>query len=203
MNDNLNIIITGIGGQGTVSIGHILGKAFNQEGYSFLAAETHGMSQRGGSVVFHLRLGEVKAPIIGKGMADIIISGEPMEALRVIDYLKPGGIVITNTHGILSPVAAQLGMKYPSLDDILNHIKEWPSKLYSIDTGKIASELNLKRGENLILLGAFLQLGLVSMESSVIENMIISRWPQFKEDNLKALNAGYEFIKNYKEELIV
>ena len=91
----LNIIITGIGGQGTVSIGHLLGKMFHQADMNIVAAETHGMSQRGGSVIFHLRVGKSYAPIIPLGQADIIISGEPMEALRVIEYLKPNGIVIS------------------------------------------------------------------------------------------------------------
>ncbi len=194
MNEKLNIIITGIGGQGTVSIGHILGKIFTEVGYAVVAAETHGMSQRGGSVVFHLRVGKNFGPIIPKGQADIVISGEPMEALRVIDYLKPNGIVISNTHGILSPVAANLGQKYPDVDKIFDTIREWPAELHIIDTGALAEKLGLSQGENLILMGAFLKLGLIPLDKEYVEDMIKARWPKFAESNMKALYAGYEAI---------
>ncbi|MCY3413551.1 MAG: indolepyruvate oxidoreductase subunit beta [Candidatus Heimdallarchaeota archaeon] len=189
-----NIIITGIGGQGTVSIGHILGNIFHEVGYQIIAAETHGMSQRGGSVVFHLRVGNNYGTIIPKGMADVIISGEPMEALRVIEYLKPNGHIITNTHGILSPVAVNLGMKYPKVDAILQKLEEWPAKVYNVNTGKLAEDLKISRGENLILMGAFLRLGLLELDTKLVEDIIQKRWPKFVETNLKALRAGYDII---------
>jgi len=195
MNETLNIIITGIGGQGTVSIGHILGKIFTDVGYHVVAAETHGMSQRGGSVVFHLRIGKNYGPIIPKGQADVIISGEPMESLRVIDYLKPNGIVISNTHGILSPVAANLGQTYPSVEKIFETVREWPAALHIIDTGNIAKELGITQGENLILMGAFLKLSLIDLDTSYVEETIKARWPKFAENNMKALHAGYMQIE--------
>lgn len=198
-NTRFNIIITGIGGQGTVSIGHILGKIFNKVGYKVVAAETHGMSQRGGSVVFHLRVGNIFGPIIPKGRADIIISGEPMEAMRVIEYLKPDGYVITNTYGILSPIAANLGMKYPEVSKLIDQLENWPATVFPMDTEGIAKKLEITRGENLILMGAFLKLGLLALDEEVVEKEIIKRWPKAAEQNIKALRAGYEFIETYEQ----
>ncbi len=190
----MNIIITGVGGQGTVSLGHLIGNIAHNSGLRMIAAETHGMSQRGGSVIFHLKIGDERSPLIAKGQADVIISGEPMEALRVLEFLKPNGVVITNTHTILSPVAVQLGMNYPDILDIYRVIEEWPAKLYTLNTGEIIRRLDIPRGENLVLLGVFMKLGIFQVSADTVEQMIINRWPKFAENNLKALHAGYDVL---------
>lgn len=192
----MKIIITGVGGQGTVSLGHLIGNIAHENGLNVVAAETHGMSQRGGSVVFHLKIGEEKSPLVAKGQADVIISGEPMEALRVLEYLKPNGVVITNTHVILSPVAVQLGMTYPNILDIYNSIENWPSELYTLNTGEIIDKLEIARGENLVLLGVFMSLGIFQVDRETVEKRIVEKWPKFAENNLKAINAGYNLLNH-------
>ncbi len=189
-----NVIITGIGGQGTVSVGHLLGKIFHEAGKNVVAAETHGMSQRGGSVVFHLRVGKTFAPIIPRGTADVIIAGEPMEALRVLDYLKPDGVILTNTYGILSPVALQLGMNYPHLDELLDELRSWPAKVIPIDIAEITRDVEVGKGDNLILLGAFTKLGLIDLDEDIVKKIIKQRWPKVVDINIKALELGYSII---------
>ncbi len=147
-------ILAGVGGQGTLSVGHILVQSAVEEGHQVIASETHGMSQRGGSVIFHYRLGEISASLVPKGQSELILSGEPMEALRFLDFLKPNGTVVTSDHGMLSPVAAQGGATYPALDEVWKAIKEWPAKLYVVSANKIASELGAPLAGNMVLLGA-------------------------------------------------
>lgn len=197
-----NVIITGIGGQGTVSVGHLLGKIFHEAGKNLVAAETHGMSQRGGSVVFHLRIGKTFAPIITRGTADVIIAGEPMEALRVLDYLKPNGVILTNTHGILSPVALQLGMKYPHLDELLDELKAWPAKVVPIDIAEVTRDVDVGKGDNLILLGAFTKLGLIDLDEKTVEKVVSQRWPKVIDINLTALKIGYSIIERSQDILV-
>ncbi|MCE7737510.1 MAG: indolepyruvate oxidoreductase subunit beta, partial [Candidatus Heimdallarchaeota archaeon] len=180
----VDIIIVGVGGQGMISIGHLIAKACLELDIKFVSAETHGMSQRGGSVIFHFRIGDKTAPIVTKGQADVIISGEPMETLRYIDYLKPNGLVITNNRVINSPVNLQLGIEYPELDKLFDSIEEWPSKLFVIDAQRYAFELGMPQSENVILLGALLALGNLPITIEKMEEVITNRWPRVAETNI-------------------
>lgn len=192
-----DIIVTGIGGQGTVSLGHLLAETLTELDIEFVAAETHGMSQRGGSVIFHLRIGDEKrSPLIETQKADCIIAGEPMEALRALEYLKPDGLVISDTHGILSPVATQMGFTYPEMNEIVEKIKSYTDNYFPIDATKMAQDLGSEKITNIILLGALLSFNIVPVSYEVIVNKIISRWPRFKELNLSAFEAGYNHFSD-------
>lgn len=187
----IDVLISGVGGQGTVSIGHILGEVCNEIGLVFVASETHGMSQRGGSVVFHFRIGRDKSPLIPLGNADIIIAGEPMEALRVVNYLKPNGTVISSTKTILSPVARQLGISYPDLDDIWKSIENWPASLIKIDIEKL-EQVYGKFKENMVLLGLFIRLiEIEGLDYDTVLDIISRKWPQYTSLNAKSLDLGY------------
>jgi len=190
----LDVVIVGVGGQGTVSIGHLLGKACLKMNIPFVSSETHGMSQRGGSVIFHFRLGNKTAPLIPKGKADVIIAGEPMEALRFIEYLKPNGIILSNTQTIISPVALQLGMKYPKMELIWDKLRKWPSTLHKIDTSEIAKSIGMIQSSNIVLLGAFIGLNVIPVDLDTIAQIISERWPKVSQFNRKALLAGYNAI---------
>jgi indolepyruvate ferredoxin oxidoreductase beta subunit len=192
----LNVVISGVGGQCTVSVGHILSQACLELNIPFVASETHGMSQRGGSVVFHLRIcRSVVAPVIGKGQADIILAGEPMEALRVLEFLKPNGMVITSTYGILSPISNQLGQKYPDLEKIYHEITHWPAHLFSVETERIVKEIGNEKVTNIILLGKLLAMDEFPITLDQIKELVGRRWPKVKEDNVKALEIGHELAE--------
>lgn len=194
----VDFLIVGVGGQGMISIGHLVAKACLESGIDFVSAETHGMSQRGGSVIFHFRIGDKKAPIIPKGEADVILSGEPMEALRYIDFLKPDGLVISSNRMIVSPVAIQLGIEYPDITKIWKNIEEWPSQLYKINSNELAIQLGMQQSENIILLGALIAARKLPIKFDKMEEVISNRWPRFKEKNIIALNLGKEIITRNK-----
>lgn len=120
----IDLLITGVGGQGAILASDIIGKAAVVSGIPIRAAETHGMAQRGGSVVNHIRLGSDFGSMIPKKGADIMLALEPMEAVRYLDFLKDGGVIIVNTQPII-PVTVTSGMaKYPDVQEILDTLSE-------------------------------------------------------------------------------
>ncbi|MHA2502389.1 MAG: indolepyruvate oxidoreductase subunit beta [Candidatus Kariarchaeaceae archaeon] len=193
--NSVDIIVTGIGGQGTVSLGHLLAETLNDMGIPFVAAETHGMSQRGGSVIFHLRIGSSKySPLIEEQTADCIIAGEPMEALRALHYLAPDGLLITDTRSILSPVARQLGQTYPEIELIFERLESYTNHLYKIPATDAATALGELKTANIILLGALLELGILPLSYDLVADKIGTKWPKYIDLNHKALDRGRKLV---------
>ncbi|MDD2362738.1 MAG: indolepyruvate oxidoreductase subunit beta [Oscillospiraceae bacterium] len=147
-----NIMIVGVGGQGTLLASKLMGKAFVEKEFDVKVSEVHGMSQRGGSVVTYVRYGEkVFSPVIEKGEADIIIAFEQLEAARWLPYLKPGGILISNTQKI-DPMPVIMGNSaYP--DKILPTIREKGVQVIEIDAMALATAAGSPRATNIVLLG--------------------------------------------------
>jgi indolepyruvate ferredoxin oxidoreductase beta subunit len=147
-----NILIVGVGGQGTLLASKVLGTLALSAGYDVKVSELHGMAQRGGSVVTHVRFGDaVYAPLIDQGGADIILAFEKLEAARYLNYLKPGGTVIVNDHEIL-PMPVILGAAaYP--DDVMETLKANAGAVYAVDAAKLAAECGNPRAMNVVLLG--------------------------------------------------
>jgi indolepyruvate ferredoxin oxidoreductase beta subunit len=148
-----NILIVGVGGQGTLLASKVLGMLALSAGYDVKVSELHGMAQRGGSVVTHVRFGDaVHAPLIDQGGADIILAFEKLEAARYLNYLKPGGTVIVNDHEIL-PMPVILGAAaYP--DDVMDILKANAGAVYAVDAGELANACGNPRTMNVVLLGA-------------------------------------------------
>jgi indolepyruvate ferredoxin oxidoreductase beta subunit len=144
-----NLILAGVGGQGILSIAFVIDQASLAEGLYFLQAEVHGMSQRGGGVQSHLRLSDTKiySPLIPQGEADLILSVEPLEALRYFSYLKPRGTVISSRSPYLNIP------DYPPLEDIYREIKKFPASLL-LEADRLAKEAGSLRAENMVVLGA-------------------------------------------------
>lgn len=149
-----NIMIVGVGGQGTLLASKLLGYVLLNKGYDVKVSEVHGMSQRGGSVTTYIRYGEhVSSPVIEKGEADIIISFEQLEAARWLEYLKPGGTIITNTQKI-DPMPVITGaMEYP--DDIVGKMEKTGAKVDAQDFLAIAEEAGNAKAVNICLMGRF------------------------------------------------
>ncbi len=184
-----NIMIVGVGGQGTLLASKIMGDLYVSEGYDVKVSEVHGMSQRGGSVVTYVRYGEnVASPIIDLGQADIILSFEKLEALRWLPYLKKGGLVITNT-GEIPPMPVITGAaSYP--DKIEEKIENAGAKLVCVDATSIAKKAGIERAVNVALIGVFAKhsgIGLDKWEES-LKNCVKA---QFLEKNLDALRLGF------------
>lgn len=147
-----NIMIVGVGGQGTLLASKLLGKLLLTKGYDVKVSEVHGMSQRGGSVVTYVRYGDkVYSPIIDKGEADIIISFELLEAARWTEYLKNDGIIITNTQKI-NPMPVITGAaEYPNA--LEEKIAELGIKLDALDALSLAEKAGTSKAVNLVLMG--------------------------------------------------
>lgn len=149
----LDLLITGVGGQGAILASDIIGQAAVISGLPIRAAETHGMAQRGGSVVNHIRLGSDLGSMIPKKGADIMLSLEPMEAVRYLDFLKDGGVIIVNTQPII-PVTVTSGLaKYPDVQEILDTLSEkYIVKAFNAD--KLAYEAGSRLAMNVAMVGA-------------------------------------------------
>lgn len=144
-----DIILAGVGGQGIISIAYVIASAALEEGLELKQAEVHGMSQRGGAVQSHLRLSRehIWSDLIPRGEADLLLSVEPLEALRYIDYLRPDGTIISSRAPFINI------RDYPDLETLLSKIREIPRHLI-IDSEKLAREAGSSRTQNMVLLGA-------------------------------------------------
>lgn len=147
-----NIMIVGVGGQGTLLASRVLGSVIISQGYDVKVSEVHGMSQRGGSVVTYVKYGDkVNAPIIDKGEADFIISFEMLEAARWTEYLKNGGKLITNTQQI-NPMPVIAGAaEYPA--ELAETIKSKGIDLIAVDALSLAEQAGTAKAVNIVLLG--------------------------------------------------
>jgi len=153
--DVKNILLVGVGGQGTILIGKILASGLLSAGYDVKMSEVHGMSQRGGSVSNQVRFGErVHSPLIEKGKADILVSFEMMEALRWIQYLNPTGMVVVNDYRIPSAPVLEGKVNYP--ENILNTLKGLANTAV-IKAAEIAEKLGNSKTMNIVLLGALVK----------------------------------------------
>ena len=191
-----DIILSGVGGQGILSIATVIGAAALKEGLHIKQAEVHGMSQRGGDVQSNLRISsdEILSDLIPQGAADIIISLEPMEALRYLPWLSTGGWVITNT-------APRVNIPdYPDADTLGREIASLPHSV-ALDVDAIARQAASPRAANIVLLGAaapFLGLDADKFEAG-IRSIFARKGEQIVEMNLKAFRAGYEYAQKHRK----
>ena len=147
-----NIMIVGVGGQGTLLAGKLLGCVFMAQGYDVKVSEVHGMSQRGGSVVTYVRFGEkVYSPVIDKGEADIIVSFEKLEAARWLEYLKPGGQIITNTQEVEPMPVITGAAQYP--EELVEKMQAAGAKVDAKDFLAIAESAGSAKAVNIALMG--------------------------------------------------
>ncbi len=184
-----DILIVGVGGQGTLLASRILGKFAFLKGLDVKLSEVHGMSQRGGSVVTHVKMADkVNSPIVARGEADVILSFEKLEAARYLDFLKEGGIVVTNVQEIL-PMPVITGAKeYPS--DCLENIKKAGIKVVEKDALSLAEKAGSSKAVNVVMLGALTKyLGLD--KAAMLEALKATVPAKFLEMNLKAFEYGY------------
>ncbi|NPV85958.1 MAG: indolepyruvate oxidoreductase subunit beta [Anaerolineae bacterium] len=151
----VNFLLTGVGGQGTILASNVIAEVGIGAGLDAKQAEVHGMSQRGGSVTSQVRWApKVFSPLIAKGDSDILIAFEKLEAVRFIDYIKPGGLALINDHCI-APITVSAGnAEYPDDQTIHATIARYTSNAYWVQGQKIALELGNPRVTNVVLLGA-------------------------------------------------
>lgn len=185
-----DIILAGVGGQGILSIAAVIGEAALEDGLYMKQSEVHGMSQRGGDVQSHLRISDkpVASDLIPSGNADIIISLEPMEALRYLPYLKKDGWIVTNSKPFENIP------NYPEIEKVMNEYDKLPHKII-LEVEQIAKDLGAPRASNVVLLGAaspFIGIGFDKLENG-IRSIFGRKGEEIVTTNLKALNAGKQY----------
>lgn len=182
-----DIILAGVGGQGILSIAFVVDNAALKEGLNVKQAEVHGMAQRGGAVQSHLRLssGRIWSDLIPRGGADLILSVEPLEALRYLDFLKPDGRIIASSNPFVNIP------DYPDRDEVLAKIKKVPGSLV-VDSEKLAKDAGASRAQNTVMLGAASKHLIVAEESlkHFIRALFEKRGERILEANLKAFSLG-------------
>jgi indolepyruvate ferredoxin oxidoreductase beta subunit len=190
-----DIILAGVGGQGILSIAATIGLAAVKKNLFLKQSEVHGMSQRGGDVQSHLRLSdsEIHSDLIPDGHADLIISVEPMEALRYLPWLSPGGWIVTSSEPYVNIP------DYPGIDEIMSELRKAGNTIV-LDADSIARDLGSSRSGNMVILGAassFISLPFDSLEDAV-RQLFMRKGEEVVDLNLKALRAGRDAAGSQK-----
>lgn len=192
----IDIILAGVGGQGILSIATIIGYAALESGMYLKQAEVHGMSQRGGDVQSHLRISDkpIHSDLVAKGKADLILSVEPMEALRYMPYLAKDGWMVTNSAPFINIP------DYPEKEDVYAEIKKLDNHVL-VDAAQKASDIGSKRSMNMVILGAaatHMDLPFELLEKG-IDFLFGKKGEAIVQKNIEALRAGKELAENYKK----
>ncbi|MBR3367309.1 MAG: indolepyruvate oxidoreductase subunit beta [Lachnospiraceae bacterium] len=188
---NKNILLCGVGGQGTILASRLIASAAMAKGIPIKTAETIGMAQRGGSVFSHVRIGEgANAPLIAKGDVDLIIGFEPGETVRQLPFLRKGGAVVVSRRAVM-PVSAMIGQSSYDAEAMIRYLEEHVEHLTVVDADRAAEELGSARTLNVVLLGAALASGELGLTEEDLEGAIRERVPErFRDLNMRALAWG-------------
>lgn len=182
-----NIILSGVGGQGILTIAAVLDTAALDQNMYVKQAEVHGMSQRGGAVQSHVRISDkpIFSDLIPLGRADMIISVEPMELLRYLPYLKPEGWLLTDSHPFIN------NKSYPEISTLLKEIESYPNNII-VNATEIAKNIGNSKAANMVLLGAASTLLPISEESlkKAINTLFQRKSERIIKLNIEAFNAG-------------
>ncbi len=192
----LDMVFSGIGGQGIVVLSDIYCEAALLDGFDVAKAEVHGMAQRGGSIVAYARIGEkVETPLIELGRADVILGFEVLETARVLPMLKRGGTVIVNKKYIPPNCAVQVTTEVKKSEDLIGLVQNKASKVYEVDGAGIAAKLGNALVVNTVLLGALSALPENPVKPDSYKKALSERFKaKYVDLNLKAFQAGRESV---------
>ena len=193
--------MTGVGGQGIVKAGQIIGRAVTSFGLNAVMSEIHGMSQRGGIVGVDLRIGNVYGPIIPNGVADLLIGFEAAETVRALNRIGKNTTILMSTEKIF-PVSVSLGdFSYPDTDEIGSRLKERGARLYMIDAPRLAVEAGNFQSTNVVLVGAAYSAGFIPVPLSALKEAVKEVFHERSwESNLRSLELGIEEFKILQSE---
>ena len=192
------IFLAGTGGQGILTVSDIICEAANNMGLQIRGAETHGMAQRGGSVVAYLRIAKdnVYAPLISERSADVLASFEPVEALRYAKYVKTKGVIITNTSKIIPSSVTISDKTYPNVEEVLTEVNAYADKVISFDATKIAQGLGAAIAQNVVVLGALSTVeGFPIPEEELMKSLKSIVKQKFVDLNISAFIEGRKIAK--------
>ena len=184
-----DIVIVGVGGQGVILISDVLGRAAVKAGMPVRGAETHGMAQRGGSVINHTRLVCRFSPMVPTGGADVLLALEPAEALRFGHYLSRNGVALINTEPVL-PISVTMGKSvYPGLEDIVTPLREVCKEVKTLDASSLAKMAGTSQAMNVVMLGALSKF--TPIEGALLLEALCDVVPKkYLEANKRAFQIG-------------
>lgn len=197
-----NILLSGVGGQGLMSLAAIIGEACVASGIQVVTQEQHGLAQRSGSISAHIRIGKAYSPMVPYGMADLFISMEATESLRYIEYLKPSGTIVTSSR-MMHPVIEtnklvanrRENLEYVTLDSVKENLMKVTEDIHLVDSTALASEAGNPRTENVVLLGAASSIDGFPLTEEQLVDAIKSIVPERTVDqNIKAFELGKSSI---------
>lgn len=192
--DPWNVIITGVGGQGNVLASQILGQILIQQGYSITIGETYGASQRGGSVMSHIRVSRTAqfSPLIPEGKCDLVLGLEPVEALRILaQYGNPGVMMLINTRPIYPIDVIAGNAVYPEISVVLKKIQRLSRRVWTLNATEIGLELGDPIFSNIVMLGALSATDLLPVHREEFQSVIQEILPSHKlQLNIEAFERG-------------
>ncbi|MBU1940497.1 MAG: indolepyruvate ferredoxin oxidoreductase subunit beta [Candidatus Thermoplasmatota archaeon] len=196
MAKKINIVLTGVGGQGVITAANILGKAAVAAKVPVFVSEVHGMAQRGGSVNCTVRLGDVSGPLIASGTADVILSMEPIETLRNIAYAHKKTTLITDITPVIPFTVTVGGESYPDLEKVFTELAQ-KTKIIKIDALSIAKQAGAVITRNIVMLGALAASQILPISNKILLETILQNVPKKYQDiNKRAFQGGIDAYKN-------
>lgn len=191
----LRVLFTGVGGQGTLTATKLLAETALEHGIEVSAGEIHGMAQRGGVVHSFVLLGGYLSPKIAQGEADVILGFEPMETMRALSFLRPGGLVLSSENPV-APISVSTGKEtYPSMDLIKSETIKCSPKARFIPCISLARQTGVVQTANTVLMGAFFSMGILPLGLEVLLESIKKRLkPGLVDVNLKAARLGADSV---------
>jgi len=197
LKDPINLVVAGVGGQGNVMVSLVIGNALVHDGYFVTIGETYGSSQRGGSVMSHLKISAEKqfSPLIPEGQADVVLGMEPVETLRVLkSYGNQNVVTVVNPRPIHPVDFTGSGSGYPDMDSLMAQLKAMSAKMYVVNATDEALKMGNAMLANMILIGALLKNGLIPLSEDALVPVIKDMFPKAVAANTKALKAGIELV---------
>ncbi len=187
------LLLTGVGGQGVLSLGRWLGDTAHARGLAVSVRQVHGMSQRGGSVYSSVVIGGARSPEIPDGMADVLVSLEPMEGARVLDKVSKRTTAFVNTRPIVPGSLLSSGRPYPPLESLLGPLAETAGSLVAVDATGLAEQAGSYRATNVVMLGMLAGAELLPFPGDdLLETILSSGLPAFTEINRRAFELGQQ-----------
>jgi indolepyruvate ferredoxin oxidoreductase beta subunit len=184
-----DLVVVGVGGQGVILVSSVIGVAAVKAEYAVRGAETHGMAQRGGSVISHIRIGCTYGPLVPPGGADVLLALEPAEALRYAHFIASDGIALVNTQPILPLTVTTGKASYPPVDEILAPLRKRCKELKTLNATQLAADLGAAQAMNVVMLG-FLSRYVPIREELLLETLSETIPAKYLELNKRAFQLG-------------
>ncbi len=194
----IDIVVTGVGGQGSLSASTFLGEAAARAGLEVVAGEIHGMSQRGGIVTSTVRIGRLCGPIVSLGDAEVLLGFEPVETWRALDAASKKTLVVTNTRPIVPPNVSTRGDPYPDPEAVVDEIRKVARKVIAFDASAVAVEVGNPQALNAVLLGVLAGTGALPYDDRLLLDVIIENVPERTFDtNRNAFARGLDIGRSH------